>query len=148
MFIQSMIRFFHRDIDKLIYEINSYENEADMWEIRGTIKNSAGKLVCHLLGNLNHYIGQGIGDTGYQRNRPLEFSIEFVPTSELVDELEQAKKMIEKCLPMLLESDLNNPRPLDFTVTSVETMMDYIIHLHSHLNWHLGQINYHRRMRA
>jgi len=145
-FIESMINFFHRDIDKLITELNTYPQETDIWKVQGDIKNSAGRLAFHLLGNLNHFIGQGIGKTGYQRNRTLEFSINFVDRSELVSQLEQAKAMIESALTQLDEADLQLPKPLHFTVTPVNTIMDFIIHLHAHLNWHLGQVNYHRRM--
>ena len=146
MFLVSINRFFQRDIDKLIQEIKSYKNEADLWKKQGEIKNSAGIICSHLIGNLNHFIGQGIGKTGYIRNRTLEFSIEFVPSNELIKMLEDAKVMIDKTLSEMDEKLLKEPKPLNFTVTAVETMMDYLIHLHSHLNWHLGQVNYHRRM--
>jgi len=46
-----------RDLLKLKEEINLYTNEADLWIVRHDIKNSAGSLALHLVGNLNHYIG-------------------------------------------------------------------------------------------
>jgi hypothetical protein len=38
------------------------------------ISNSAGNLCLHLIGNLNHFIGATLGNTGYVRNREQEFS--------------------------------------------------------------------------
>ncbi len=82
--IQTLKILFNRDLDKLKFEIESYENENSLWIIDKNISNSAGNLCLHLIGNLNTYIGAEIGKTGYVRNRPLEFSLKDIPKSELI----------------------------------------------------------------
>ncbi|HEY5407636.1 MAG TPA: hypothetical protein VIJ92_11120 [Ginsengibacter sp.] len=70
---------FERDINKLIEEINLYKNEEDIWKIKEGISNSSGNLTLHLLGNLNHFIGATLGNTGYVRERDKEFSLKNIP---------------------------------------------------------------------
>jgi hypothetical protein len=60
--------FYERDIRKLIDEVNLFQNEADLWRTMGTVKNSCGNLVLHLIGNLNHFIGTNLARSGYVRN--------------------------------------------------------------------------------
>ena len=146
MFLPSIIRFLHKGLDLLIEELEGYENEENIWRIGGEIKNSAGILTYHLIGNLNHFIGQEIGKNGYQRNRPLEFSIKYVPRTELIEMIQATKQMISTVLSRMEASELTQPSPVAFTTIRVDNMLDYLLHLHGHLQWHLGQINYHRRL--
>ncbi|MEO1436078.1 MAG: DinB superfamily protein, partial [Bacteroidota bacterium] len=81
---ESLILSFEDHIDDLIEELNLYPDEVSIWKLADGIKNCPGNLVCHLVGNLNHFIGHGIGHTGYIRNRPLEFSIKEVPRAKLI----------------------------------------------------------------
>jgi hypothetical protein len=46
--------------------------------------NSVGHLILHMTGNLNYYIGSRIADTGYVRNRDLEFTDATAPAKEEV----------------------------------------------------------------
>lgn len=46
--------------------------------------NSVGHLVLHMTGNLNYYIGARVADTGYVRNRPLEFSDQTAPPKDKI----------------------------------------------------------------
>ncbi|GAB3514312.1 hypothetical protein [Emticicia fontis] len=82
--LQSLIKLFDRDLLKLKTEIEAYPNEDLIWQIRGEISNSAGNLCLHLMGNLNHYFGAQLGNTGYVRNRPLEFSDKNVSRATLI----------------------------------------------------------------
>lgn len=74
MLNETLTSLFERDLKKVIEELKLYKNETDLWEIKSGISNSGGNLALHLLGNLNTYIGKNIGNTGYIRDRPLEFS--------------------------------------------------------------------------
>ena len=74
MLAQSLQLLFERDLEKLKSEINAYQNENNIWLIDKNIANSAGNLSLHLIGNLNTYFGTVLGNTGYVRNRELEFS--------------------------------------------------------------------------
>ena len=65
--------FYERDIRKLIEEINLFSNEEDLWKTQGSVKNSSGNLVLHIIGGMNHLIGAVLAQTGYVRNRDQEF---------------------------------------------------------------------------
>ena len=77
--IETLSQLFLRDLDKLKTEITSFKDEKKIWEISGDIKNSAGNLCLHLCGNLQHFIGAVLGNSGYVRNRDAEFSRKNVP---------------------------------------------------------------------
>lgn len=140
-----LISFFERDLNRLIVEIESYKNEQNIWRIEKHISNSAGNLVLHLIGNLNTFIGKEIGHTNYVRNRELEFSQKDVSRSELIENINNTLQIVKNSLHSLTEEDLKKNYPiLKFEeITSTEYLL---VHLTSHLTYHLGQINYHRRL--
>ena len=145
MVTENLARLFERDILKLKTEISLYTDENKLWLTVPGISNSAGNLCLHLLGNLQHYIGGILGHTGYIRNRPEEFSQKNIPAVELTAKLEMVAILIPKTLRALPVDILETEYPemvFDYTMT-VEY---FLIHLLAHLNYHLGQINYHRRM--
>lgn len=143
--IESLKILFNRDLNQLKTEIESYQNESDIWTIQKGISNSAGNLCLHLVGNLNTYIGAQFGNTGYIRNRPLEFSLKNIPKAELVSKIEATIIIVDNALTNISEEDLKMEFPLLVfkDKTSTEFML---IHLTTHLAYHLGQINYHRRL--
>lgn len=143
--IQTLKPIFVRDLQKLKTEIESYQHEKNIWLIKDNISNSAGNLCLHLMGNLNHFIGATLGNSGYVRNRDLEFSTKDVPQAELISKIEDTIKAVEAGLDQVSEDQLKNDYPLIVfgEKTSVEFML---LHLITHLSYHLGQINYHRRL--
>lgn len=90
----SLIFFFNRDLDKLKKELKLYDVEDNIWKISGNISNSAGNLALHIIGNLNHYIGSEMGNTGYIRNRAAEFSLKGVSRDEILNQIEETKQTI------------------------------------------------------
>ena len=144
MLIETLKSLFDRDLNKLKLEIESYQNESQVWAIDKNISNSAGNLCLHLIGNLNTYIGAEIGKTGYIRNRELEFSLKDVPKSELIEKIENTILVVNKALDTLTETDLEAIYPLVVFEKEMTTGF-FLIHLSTHLAYHLGQINYHRR---
>jgi uncharacterized damage-inducible protein DinB len=143
--IEILIQLFQRDLEKLKTEITSYKEEKKLWEVTGGIKNSAGNLCLHICGNLQHFIGAVLGNSGYVRNREAEFSRKNVPLKELRSEIDQTTKAVEKILNNLKEVQLGEKFPIN--VFGYEMTTEYfLIHLATHLNYHLGQINYHRRL--
>jgi len=144
MVIESLKILFNRDLNKLKFEIESYEFEKQIWVIDKNISNSAGNLCLHLIGNLNTYIGAEIGKTGYVRNRPLEFSLKDIPKAELISKIEDTIEVINKSLDSLTEKDLEQIYP-QIVFEKEMTTGFFLIHLSAHLAYHLGQINYHRR---
>ena len=143
--MKEMIVLLDRDLNKLSEEIKSYRDEPNIWVVKGEIKNSAGNLCCHLLGNLNHFIGAILGKTGYVRNRELEFSSKDISRKDLVAEIEKVKGIIHTVLNKLDPKDLETPFPAQITGGPMSTR-HFLLHLYGHLNYHLGQINYHRRL--
>ena len=145
MLINTINTIFERDLNRLKTEIELYTNENNLWQIEKGISNSAGNLCLHLIGNLNIFIGNVLGKTDYVRNRPLEFSLKNIPRADLLQSINATIVMVDRTLNALREEDLQ----LEFPIlvfekkTSTEFML---IHLTTHLSYHLGQINYHRRL--
>ena len=137
--------FFERDLDKLIEEINLFKNENDLWKTKEDINNSAGNLVMHLLGNLNHFIGKALAKTDFERKRDEEFTVKNIPREKLVSDLNELKETIKRTLPQLSEEDLKKDFPLQIRDQTFTTQ-NILTFLLAHLNYHLGQINYLRRM--
>jgi uncharacterized damage-inducible protein DinB len=143
--ILTLIKLFERDLEKLKTEIVSYKNGKKLWETAGDVKNSAGNLSLHICGNLQYYIGAVFGKSGYVRQRDLEFSRKNVPLEELVREIELTLQIIQKTLTATEEEQLHEKYPID--VFGYEMTAEFfLIHLTTHINYHLGQINYHRRL--
>ena len=100
---------------------------------------------------MNEFIGRQLGQIPYQRNRPLEFSATGVPRQELLTKISDTQKVVEKAL--------NNYKSNSFSrgdsfgkdkypenVLGYDMSVHYfLVHLTAHLNYHLGQIDYHRR---
>lgn len=145
MLIDTLKILFSRDLYRLIHEIEQYKNETDIWKTKGQINNSAGNLCLHIVGNLNTYIGRELGKTDYIRNRDLEFSLKNITRQELIQKVEDTIKMIIQTLNNLDEHQLEIEYPI--LVFEHKTSTEYLlVHLTTHLTYHLGQINYHRRL--
>lgn len=145
MLIQTLQKLFRRDLEKLKQEIRLYKDENKIWAIKKDIANSAGNLCLHLIGNLTTYIGAEIGKTGYVRNRELEFSLKNIPRKELIKKIEDTMLVVEKALNTIYEEELEKEYQL--LVFAEKTSTGYfLVHLAVHLGYHLGQVNYHRRL--
>ena len=145
MLIQTLKTLFHRDLEKLRLEISFYQDEKTIWQTEKGIANSAGNLCLHLIGNLNTYIGAEFGKTGYIRHRELEFSLKDIPKAELLRKIDEAIAVVDQALDMVTEEQLDEEYPL--LVFDKKTSTGYfLVHLATHLSYHLGQINYHRRL--
>ena len=145
MLISTLKLLFERDLKKLKSEIESYKNEKNLWRTEKDIANSAGNLCLHLIGNLNTYIGAQFGKTNYIRHRELEFSSKDIPRTELVKSINETIAVVDKALDKLTDDQLKEEYPI--LVFEQKTSTEYfLVHLTTHLNYHLGQINYHRRL--
>jgi uncharacterized damage-inducible protein DinB len=145
MLIKTLQLLFTRDLKRLRSEIESYKKEENIWKVERSIANSAGNLCLHLVGNLNTYIGKEIGKTSYVRNREAEFSIKNVPRTELLHKIDDTIRVVNQSLDNLDENALAAEFPI--LVFDDKTSTEYLlVHLATHLTYHLGQINYHRRL--
>ena len=145
MLTETLIKIFKRDLDKLKQEVDSYNNEANLWIVTKDVSNSAGNLCLHLVGNLNHFIGAILGDSGYVRQRDLEFSLKDISKSELIKQIDNTIEVVEKTLNKLTQEDLQKEYKRR-VFEDIMTTEFFLVHLTTHLAYHLGQINYHRRL--
>ena len=136
---------FDRDLKKLKSEIESYTNEINIWKTDKSIANSAGNLCLHIIGNLNWFVGAQFGKTGYIRQRELEFSSKDIPRVDLLKEIDKTMLMLDKTLLKVTNDQLEAEYPILVFKQTTSTYY-FFIHLTTHLAYHLGQINYHRRL--
>lgn len=144
-FLTGLITLFDRDLLQLKKEIELYTNEAALWKLSGEIKNPGGNLCLHLCGNLQHFIGHVLGKTDYHRNRDFEFTARNVPRSNLLNEIDKTREVVKRTLQTLDTGLLTQPFPAELPIGKATTAF-FLLHLAAHLNYHLGQVNYHRRL--
>lgn len=140
-----LTEIYTRDLNRLLHEVKLYEYESNLWVTKAGISNSAGNLVLHLIGNLNHFIGARLGNSSYIRNRHEEFTLKDIPKEDLIKAIESTTTVVLNTLATLNEADFNNDFPEE-VFGKKETVGFILVHLTTHLTYHLGQINYHRRL--
>jgi len=136
---------YERDLRKMIEEVNLFKNEENLWRTQGSVKNSCGNLVLHITGGLNHFFGATLAHTGYIRDRDQEFIRKGVKREELVAQLEQVIPMMNETLSALTPVQMEAEFPIFFDKPN--TSVSYVaVRLLAHLGYHLGQVNYLRRV--
>jgi uncharacterized damage-inducible protein DinB len=145
MLTEVLSNLYERDLNKLKIEIEQYSDEADLWKTGEGITNSAGNLCQHLTGNLLHFFGAVLGGTGYVRDRDAEFAGKNVSREHLVSQIDTTLEVVTSTLAKLTDEDLANNYPIEVFGHPMTTEY-FVTHLATHFNYHLGQINYHRRM--
>lgn len=151
MMIDALCRCLCRDLDTLAAELRAYPDDASVWALPAGAPNSAGTLTLHLAGNLRHFIGASLGRTGYVRQRELEFSTRDVPRSDLLALIAITRREVEATLATLDTAVLDAPYALPLPPTSpdhgkVVPTGRFLVHLATHLAYHLGQVDFHRRL--
>ncbi|CAN5154034.1 hypothetical protein BH20ACI2_BH20ACI2_06130 [soil metagenome] len=145
MLTQILLDLYERDLAKLKSEIEQYTDAADLWRVECDIANSAGNLTLHLVGNLEHFIGAVLGDSGYIRDRDREFSDKGTPREDIVAAIDETRAIVKSTLETLTDEDLTKNYSIEVFGEPMTTGY-FLVHLATHLNYHLGQINYHRRL--
>ncbi|WP_336517643.1 DUF1572 family protein [Pollutibacter soli] len=140
-----LIDLYDKELDKLEKEISLYESDEQLWKIGGDILNSGGNLCLHLTGNLQHFIGATLGDSGYIRNRDAEFKLKNIPKQKLLEEIANSKRIVTDTLEQISKKELDSNFPITFLDEPKSTEYILVFFL-SHLSYHIGQINYHRRL--
>ncbi len=143
--VDPFVFLFERELNKLANEISLYDDESDLWKLQGGISNTAGNLCLHLCGNLQHYIGVMLGHSDFVRNRALEFSARNVSKENLLSEVKQTKDVVLSTLNKLTDQDLHKTYPEEVLGYPMTTLF-FFNHLFGHFGYHLGQVNYHRRI--
>lgn len=143
MTLPSIAAILDRDLRALKREVEAYPDERDLWAQVPGISNVAGTLALHLAGNLQYYVGAVLGGSGYVRDRPAEFARRDVPRSELLREIEAALSTVARALAGTIDPEAEFPESI--AGKRVRTG-DYLVHLATHFAYHLGQLDYHRRI--
>ncbi|RPD45645.1 DUF1572 domain-containing protein [Hymenobacter sediminis] len=145
MLIDTLRHLFQRDLNRVKQELTLYNDEHIIWHVEKGIANSAGNLCLHVVGNLNTYIGAELGGIAYIRHRELEFSLKNIPRLELLEMLQDTSHRVDVSLEQVNPAML--AREYSLLVFDQKTSTEYfLVHLATHLAYHLGQINYHRRL--
>lgn len=138
-------RVFVRDASSLRDELLAYPRESQIWAMPPGVKNPAGTLVLHLTGNLQHFVGAQFGGTGYVRNRDAEFSRRDVSRADLLADVDAALEAVARGFAVLTDDMLEKPFPVQLAGATLPTGLA-LLHMATHLSYHLGQIDYHRRL--
>lgn len=145
MLNSTLASFYERDLLRLIEEVNLFRDENNLWRIQGSVRNSCGNLVLHIIGGLNHLIGATLAQTGYVRDRDQEFIRKGVEREDLVVQLEELIPMIKDTVNALTPEQMEADYPIFFDKPKAST--NYVlVQLLIHLNYHLGQVHYLRRL--
>jgi uncharacterized damage-inducible protein DinB len=140
------INLYTRDLTRIIGELNSYQDEEDIWKVLPGTLNSAGHLVQHLIGNLKTYIGNPLAGIGYVRNRDAEFTVRSFTRTQFLDTLNEVIQIINTALHNKTDEELTAVYSgNDLSISPDQTIDVVLLHLLAHLSYHLGQINYQRR---
>lgn len=144
MILTSFRTLLVRDLEAMIREIEAYPDEASVWRLPLGINNSAGTLALHCAGNLHHFIGTVLGGCDYRRDRDAEFADRDLPKSEIVARLQQSRAAVEKTLSGVTEEVMEGdfPEPIG---GHRQPAVRALAHIATHLAYHLGQVDYHRR---
>jgi uncharacterized damage-inducible protein DinB len=134
-----------RELAALRRSVEAYPDDASVWAEPAGLPNSGGTLVLHLAGNIQHFLGAVLGTSGYRRNRDAEFARRDVSRAELLREIAAAESAVDRGMGAVNEAALAAPYPEQVAGRSI-AMGDFLVHLSTHLAYHLGQLDYHRRV--
>jgi uncharacterized damage-inducible protein DinB len=133
-----------RELRAVKREIESYPDDAAVWKVIPGVPNVGGTLALHVAGNIQHFIGAILGRDGFVRDRDAEFARRDVPRQDLLTGLDSAIASVQRTLPQVSEQTLAGPYPELIAKRRVSTSA-FAVHLATHLAYHLGQLDYHRR---
>jgi uncharacterized damage-inducible protein DinB len=136
-------RTISRDLQTFRQEIELFPSDAAVWRTVPGVANPAGTLALHVCGNLRHYLGAVLGGSGYVRDRDAEFRLRGIPRRELAESLRGTDEVVLRVLQSLTPDSLLEPYPEP--VAGVLRTDWFLLHLGTHLAFHLGQAGYLRR---
>lgn len=142
---EEIISQFRRDFERLDAELSQFKTDASLWYKTGSVSNPAGNLILHLCGNLRHFIGHLIGQLKYERKREEEFSNKDLSIESIRLILQITREEVLSTLEKLDPATLTEQYPVELAGLRF-TVRGMLLHLAAHLNYHLGQINYIRRI--
>jgi uncharacterized damage-inducible protein DinB len=145
MLVMAVAAILDRDLRTLAREVAAYPDEEALWRTPAGIANSAGTLVLHLTGNIEHFMGAKLGGSDFVRDRAREFSDRDVPRTALLGRIEAARAAVRAAAERTGDERQDEDYPEAVGGVRV-ALADLLVHLVSHLGYHLGQVDYHRRV--
>ena len=145
MLVEAVCAILDRDLQALAREVMAYPDDATVWQVPEGAVNSTGTLVLHLSGNIQHFLGARLAESGFVRDRPAEFSSRGVPRAALLRQIEAAPTAVRAAADRVTDESLTGDYPEVVGGMRVAAG-EYLIHLVSHFGYHLGQVDYHRRL--
>jgi hypothetical protein len=134
-----------RELSAFSRELDLFQDETLIWATLPGVSNSAGTLTLHVCGNLQHYVGAVLGNTGYVRDRNLEFSARDIPAHLLQANLAETAEVVRTVLTGLTGQSLRDDYPDILGGPRLPAGL-FLLHLTTHLAFHLGQAGYLRRI--
>lgn len=142
---QDLAGLFRRDLRRLLQELEAFPGDTYLWQTAPGITNPAGNLTLHLEGNLREYIGRELGGVAYQRDRAYEFSAKAMPASGLIARIQAIEELIPTIVVNLTDAQLDAAL-MGRDDLGMHSQRQFLLHLLGHLQFHLGQIGYLRRV--
>lgn len=142
--LADLSRVLVRDLEGFRREIELFPDEPSLWRTLPGITNPAGTLALHVCGGLKHFVGAVLGQTGYVRDRDAEFSRRNATRADLVAEIASTIAVVTATLSRLSPDSLSAPYPVAVNKVQLSTGL-FLLHLATHLTFHLGQAGYLRR---
>lgn len=135
-----------RELASLRAEVAAYPDDATCFAQVPGLPNSGGTLALHCAGNLRHFVGHALGGSGYVRDRAREFAARDVSRAQIDEELAAAEREVAEALARFDVARLDEPWPGELPGGMQASVRLMLQHLTSHVAYHLGQVDYHRRM--
>ena len=145
MLANDLVTLFVRELETVQREVELCPDDVSLWKTLPGVSNSAGNLAAHLAGNVQHFVGAVLGKSGYVRNRDHEFARREGTRAEIVADLQHAIDAVKKYIPSMTDADFEREYPEAVGGVKMRTGL-FLIHLVSHAGFHLGQIDYLRRI--
>lgn len=133
-----------RELSTFAREIELFPDDDTVWRVVPGITNSAGNLAQHLVGNLHHFVGAILGQTGFVRDRDAEFANRGRSRSDVARDLRGTAAMLARVFDGRSQADFPEVYPLEYGGMKLPTAV-FLVHLEAHLAFHLGQAGYLRR---
>lgn len=127
-----------------IHQLAEPLSEEQFWRKPIDPGNSFGHLVLHLTGNLRHFAGARLGNTGYVRDREREFTEPNPPTKAVaMTQLDDAVAEYRRVVTNLGAERLVSPHP---DADKMGSVVNGLVRLVAHFALHRGQMSYISRL--
>ena len=134
-----------RELEGFRREVAQHADDEALWRTAPGVTNAVGNLALHVAGNLQHFVGALLGDTGFVRNRDAEFATRAGTRADVDRALASTIDAVRQTLTGMTDAELEQPMP--GTPNGLRTTRGrFLMHLVAHAAFHLGQAGYARRM--